>query len=33
MDITQILLGIIIILFGVVGMFVIPYLKTHMTSE
>lgn len=33
MNITQILLGIIIILFGVVGLFAIPYLKTHMTAE
>lgn len=33
MNITQILLGIILILAGVVSIFVIPYLKTHMTSE
>lgn len=33
MNITQILLGLIIILGGVVSMFVIPYLHTHLTSE
>ena len=33
MNITQILLGIIIIISGVVSMFVIPYLQTHLTSE
>lgn len=33
MNITQILLGIIIIIGGVISMFVIPYLQTHLTSE
>ena len=33
MNITQIILGLIFILGGVIGIFVIPYLKTHMTSE
>ena len=33
MNITQILLGIIILIGGAIGLFVVPYLKTHMTSE
>ena len=33
MNITQILLGIIILIGGAVAIFVVPYLKTHMTSE
>lgn len=33
MNITQILLGIIIIIGGIISGFVIPYLRTHMTSE
>lgn len=33
MNITQIILGLIFILGGVIGIFIIPYLKTHMTSE
>ena len=33
MNITQILLGIIILVGGLISVFVIPYLKTHMTSE
>ena len=33
MNITQILLGVIAIIGGVIGLFVIPYLRTHMTSE
>ena len=33
MNITQILLGIIILIGGAVSLFVVPYLKTHMTSE
>lgn len=33
MNITQILLGIIILIGGIVGLFVVPYLKTHMTAE
>lgn len=33
MNITQILLGIIIIIGGVVSLFVIPYIKTHLTAE
>jgi len=33
MNITQILLGIIIILGGVVSLFVLPYLKAHLTAE
>ena len=33
MNITQILLGIIIILGGIVSLFVVPYLKAHLTSE
>ena len=33
MNITQIVLGIIILIGGAVSLFVVPYLKTHMTSE
>ena len=33
MNITQIILGLIFILGGVIGLFVIPYIKTHMTAE
>lgn len=33
MNITQILLGVIIIIGGLVSLFVIPYIRTHMTSE
>ena len=33
MNITQILLGVIIIIGGLVSVFVIPYIRTHMTSE
>lgn len=33
MNITQILLGIIILIGGAISLFVVPYLKTHMTSE
>lgn len=33
MNITQILLGIIILIGGAIGLFVIPYIKTHMTAE
>ena len=33
MNITQIILGLIFILGGVVSLFVVPYLKTHMTAE
>ena len=33
MNITQILLGIIILIGGAVSLFVIPYLKTHLTAE
>lgn len=33
MDITQILLGIIILLGGLVSVFVIPYIKTHVSAE
>lgn len=33
MNITQILLGIIILVGGLVSIFVIPYLKAHMTSD
>jgi len=31
MNITQILLGIIVLIGGAVAVFVVPYLKTHMT--
>jgi len=33
MNITQILLGIIILLGGLVSVFVLPYLKAHLTAE
>jgi hypothetical protein len=33
MNITQILLGVIILIGGAVSLFVVPYLKTHMTAE
>lgn len=33
MNITQILLGIIVLVGGIVSIFVIPYLRTHMTAE
>ena len=33
MNITQILLGIIILIGGAVSIFVVPYLKAHMTAE
>lgn len=33
MNITQILLGIIILIGGAISLFVIPYLKAHMTTE
>ena len=33
MNITQILLGVIILIGGAISLFVVPYLKTHMTSE
>lgn len=33
MNITQILLGIIILIGGAVSLFVVPYLKSHMTAE
>ena len=33
MNITQVILGLIFILGGIVSIFVVPYLKTHMTSE
>ena len=33
MNITQILLGVIILISGVVSLFVVPYLKTHLTAE
>ena len=33
MNITQIILGLIFILGGVISLFVIPYIKTHMTAE
>lgn len=33
MNITQIILGVIAIIGAVIGLFVIPYLRTHMTSE
>ena len=33
MNITQILLGIILLIGGLVSVFVIPYLKAHMTGE
>jgi len=33
MNITQILLGIIILIGGIVSVFVIPYFKAHMTAD
>lgn len=33
MNITQILLGIIILLGGLISVFVIPYIKTHVSAE
>ena len=33
MNITQIILGLIFILFAIASIFVLPYIKTHMTSE
>ena len=33
MDITQILLGIIILIGGAISIFVVPYLRAHMTAE
>lgn len=33
MNITQILLGIIVLVGGAIGLFVVPYLHTHMTAE
>ena len=33
MNITQIILGVIAIIGAIIGLFVIPYLRTHMTSE
>ena len=33
MDITQILLGVIILLGGLISVFVIPYIKTHVSVE
>jgi LL-H family phage holin len=33
MNITQIILGLIFILGSVISLFVIPYIKTHMTAE
>lgn len=33
MDITTILLGVILILFGAVALFVWPYVKTHVSAE
>lgn len=33
MNITQILLGIIILIGGAISIFVVPYLKAHMTAE
>ena len=33
MNITQILLGIIILIGGAVSLFVIPYIKAHLTAE
>lgn len=33
MNVTQILLGIIILIGGAVSLFVVPYLKAHMTAE
>ena len=33
MNITQILLGIIVLIGGAISLFVLPYVKTHMTAE
>lgn len=33
MNITQILLGIIILIGGAISLFVVPYLRAHMTAE
>ena len=33
MNITQILLGVIILIGGLVSVFVIPYIKAHLTAE
>ena len=33
MNITTIIVGVILILFGVISTFAIPYIKTHMTAE
>lgn len=33
MNITQILLGVIILIGGAVSLFVVPYLKAHMTAD
>ena len=33
MNITQIILGLIFILGSVISLFVLPYVKTHMTAE
>ena len=33
MNITQILLGIIILIGGAISLFVVPYLKAHLTAE
>lgn len=33
MNITQILIGVIAIIGGIVALFVVPYLRTHMTAE
>lgn len=33
MNITQILLGIIVLIGAAVSLFVLPYIKTHVTSE
>jgi len=33
MNITQILLGVIVLIGAAVSLFVLPYVKTHMTSE
>lgn len=33
MNITQILLGVIVLIGAALSLFVLPYIKTHMTSE
>lgn len=33
MDITNILLGLLLVIFGIVGAVVIPWVKTHMSAE